>query len=66
MNLLAELHAEPDLKLNLKFEIEVSSSEYSRVRIPVFRIQNLWYVAIPDTDPATVLHIIAKASTFLK
>ena len=23
MNLLAELHAEPDLKLNLKFEIEV-------------------------------------------
>ena len=22
MNLLAELHAEPDLKLNLKFEIE--------------------------------------------
>ncbi len=28
MNLLAELHAEPDLKLNLKFEIEVSHTEY--------------------------------------
>jgi hypothetical protein len=35
MNLLAELHAEPDLKLNLKFEIEVSAL------VPVFRIQNL-------------------------
>ena len=27
MNLLAELHAEPDLKLNLKFEIEVRFQE---------------------------------------
>jgi CCR4-NOT transcription complex subunit 1 len=27
MNLLAELHAEPDLKLNLKFEIEVRDTK---------------------------------------
>ena len=32
MNLLAELHAEPDLKLNLKFEIEVLCKHLQVIR----------------------------------
>ena len=65
MNLLAELHAEPDLKLNLKFEIEVSSSLPS-TECECQCSECKTCVAIPDADPATVLHIIAKASTFLE
>jgi len=38
MNVLAELHQEPDLKLNLKFEIEVLCKNLSidvGVRVPL-------------------------------